>query len=297
MKQLALIALVIVGMLMVIAPAAAQNAATGMSVTCDNGVSFDNGVEVRVVQMRSGFSYVATAIGINGFDPVLAVLNEDGNGLCVDDSQDAAAYTISLPSTGTVEPSNLNSQISFSNNTNSALADISLVVGGVNNMSGEFVLLLENMVVTDGDGVGDPFSVRITDDMIASGVPLTAYMISVTNGLDSMIGLIDSEYNFLQDNDGNYLACDDAGNSELCWGESVGLSDYYVSRSNGRALGGGPYDAMLLIPLSEDLSGFFVNYAMRSSGGRTFGDYVVAFHMGVGETDSKGLDLDVDEDA
>ncbi|MBC7810416.1 MAG: hypothetical protein H7175_04680, partial [Burkholderiales bacterium] len=64
-------------------PVNAQSA--GITVTCDNGQTINNGMEVTVIQMRSGFTYTATAIGINGFDPVLAVIDTTtGSGLCTD---------------------------------------------------------------------------------------------------------------------------------------------------------------------------------------------------------------------
>src|SRR5215212_967340 len=115
--------------LSLVAPVGAQD----YSVTCNNGGSFDNGVEVQVVQMRTGFDYRATAIGLNGFDPVLAVLDASGEGLCDDDNPDASGYSANLPSTGAVPASNLSSQVTFSNNSGNAFEDISLVVGGYGN--------------------------------------------------------------------------------------------------------------------------------------------------------------------
>ena len=94
-RAILVIAVCLLLVLIVAAPAAAQ--ANGVSVTCTDGRSFDNGIEVTVVQMRSGFTYTATAIGLNGFDPVLAVLDSSGNGLCTDDNRDVAGYTVSLP--------------------------------------------------------------------------------------------------------------------------------------------------------------------------------------------------------
>ena len=77
--------------LILFAPTAAQaQLPNGVSVTCDDGTSFDNGVEIIVNQMRSGFTYTATAVGLNGFDPVLAVLDSSGGGLCSDDNASAS---------------------------------------------------------------------------------------------------------------------------------------------------------------------------------------------------------------
>src|SRR5262245_5280181 len=83
-------------LLLIVVPVSAQSG--GFSVNCDNGTSFSNGVEFRIHQMRTGFNYTATAIGLNGFDPVLAVLNTNSNnGLCNDDDATATQYTANLP--------------------------------------------------------------------------------------------------------------------------------------------------------------------------------------------------------
>ena len=255
---------------------------SGMSVTCEDGRRFDNGIEVRVIQMRSGFNYTATALGLDGFDPILAVLDANGNGLCTDDDSTAANYSAWLPTTGEVAPSNVNSQITFANTSRNAFADISLVVGGFNNAMGEFVLILEGMALTSADGAGDPFAMQITPGMIASGVTPSVYMISVTSRFDPLIVLIDSDYNFIQDDNKNFFACDDAGDSGSCWGESFSMRGSYVSRTFGRQLPGGQLDAMLQLPVVPGNEWSFYNFLMRSAEMRTFGDYMVVFHLGIG---------------
>jgi hypothetical protein len=256
---------------------------SGMSVQCQSGVSFDNGVEVTVIQMRSGYTYTATAIGLNGFDPVLAVLNDSGEGLCTDDDQTAAAYSASLPTTGYIAPQSTNAQIHFANNSGNPFEDVSLIVGGFGNQSGEFLLILEGMAVTEGDSAGDPFSIQITPGMVASGVPLTTYMISVTDQMDPLMAAVDSNYDFLTDSNGQYIACDDAGDSSLCWGQSASLAGSYVSRTQGRQLGGYGLDGMLMFDLDSSMTESYFNLLMRSSGQETVGDYLIAFHVGIGE--------------
>lgn len=254
---------------------------SGMSVTCDNGATFDNGVEFRVINMRAGYTYTATAIGINGFDPVLAVLNTAGHGLCSDDDQYAAQYSASLPDAEA--PANGSSaQVFFANNSSKAFETLSLVVGGLNNAKGEFVLILEGMALTTADGSGDPFSIAITPGMIASGVSPSVYMFTLNTGLDPFIAMIDGDYNFLKESGskGSYYSCDNAGYS--CWGESSDLSNYYISRSDGRAISGVDYDAMLKVPVQAGQEGGFYNFLMRSAGMKSFGDYSVAFHAGIG---------------
>ncbi len=263
------------------------SAASGVSVTCDNGASFDNGVEVMVVQMRAGFTYTATAVGMNGFDPVLAVLDADGRGLCADNTADAASFSVDLPTTGLVPASNTSAQVSFSQTSGQNMADVSLVVGSVGNTTGEFVLLLEGMAATSADGAGDPFAVRLTPGMVASGIPLSVYMFSVTTALDPLISHVYSDFSAVYDTNNNRIYCDDAGSTSLCWGESASLANSYVTRGGGRRLGGFGADAMLSIPLSgyelsSDPDSNFLNFLMTSYQQSTFGDYMIAFHVGLG---------------
>jgi hypothetical protein len=178
------------------------------------------------------------------------------------------------------------------------LADISLIVGGFGNTAGEFLLVIEGLAVTSADGsgnlAGDPFSVHVTPNMMASGVPVTAYMISVTDALDPYMRLIDADYNTIT-LDNSPVICDDSGNASLCWGESTALSNSSVSRSGGRQLGGFQYDAMLTIPnetlgLGPNDEGY-LNFLMTTYQQQTFGDYLVAFHLGTSAVIGVGSDF------
>ena len=260
----------------------------GVDVTCPDGRQITNGVKVTVVQMRTGFDYTATAVGINGFDPVLAVLDPQGRAaLCNDDERNASNYSADLPTTGYIPPSSTTAQVPFRNN-GSGFSDVSLVVGGFNEgEEGEFLLVLEGMAYTEADNLGDPFSIEITPGMIASGVDPTIYMVSVTDQLDPYISLIDSEYNAYVDEKGNQIwYCDDAG-TDLCYGESTTMIGSYISRAANRPnLGGYGFDAMLTLPIAEGDEFFTVNALMHSSSFNTYGNYLVAFHMGIGNPDN-----------
>ena len=107
-------------------------------------------------------------IGLNGFDPILAVLGpNDRVAFCEDDTLDASGYSADLPTTGVVQPSSSSAQAVF-HNSGSGFSDVSLVVGGFNaEDSGEFLVILEGMAYTNLDGQGDPFALEITPGMIA----------------------------------------------------------------------------------------------------------------------------------
>ncbi len=254
--------------------------ATSTGTDCLPSTDFSQAVELRVIQMRSGFTYTATVLGINGFDPSIWVTAPYDNGICVDDDSVAANYSAWLPTTGPVEATNTNAQVSFSYNGSDAFGNVSLWVASTNNQPGEFILLLEGMAVTDVDGIGDPLSLLITPGVISSGVTPTAYMLSRYGEVDSFVGLIDSEYNWLLDNDQVYMSCDDAGSS--CWGESTALAGAWIAMSDQQWVEASGYDAMLSIPVSAESEGGFLNFVMRSSGMSTFGEYIAAFHIGLG---------------
>jgi hypothetical protein len=283
-KRLSVFVVFTVALLMSASIAAAQSG--GLSVTCDNGASFDNGVEVVVRQMRSGFTYRATAVGIGGFDPVLAVLDTATmQGLCSDDEPAAARYAANLPTTGVVPGSRLSAQVTFRNTTASPFADISLVVGGFGSQTGEFLLILEEMAVTRADGAGDPFAVNITPGMVASGVPLTLYMLTRgQSGVDPLLFLANSAADLTPAViGGRQVLCDDAGGSN-CYGSHVRLDNYNVTIATG-TLPGWQYDAMLSLPLtglalSADRLDNYLTFVMTSFNQQTEGQYLLVFHFG-----------------
>jgi len=255
------------------------------SVNCDDGSSFTNGVEFRIIQMRAEYDYTATAVGLNGFDPVLAILNEDGDGLCNDDDAGARRYAADLPTTGVVPASNLSAQISFTPHSDTGFQDISLVVGGYGDQPGEFILILEGMAVSEADNAGDPLVITLTQPMIDSGAGLDVYMITRgQSNVDPFISLVDDDYNVLTDDDGNPIACDDAGNADLCWTPGVDLSNSSVTINTG-TLPGWQYDSYLSfdisnMALSKDPDENWIEFLLSSYPG-SVGDYLLVLHTGI----------------
>jgi hypothetical protein len=257
-------------------------------VACPDGTEISNGAEIQI-NMRPGFTYTATAVGIDGFDPVIAILDENGVQACNDDEPDAANVTADLPTTGEVSGSDTDAQLPFSHNFNS-FATISIVVGDYEGQTGEFLLILEGMAVTsadgNGDGAGDPFSAHLTQNMVNSSVPLSVYMLSAGGDLDSYIEFVDSDNEVIVLDEGERVECDDAGDSDNCWGESYDLSRARVGNTRGRDT-----DSMMSIylegfPLDPDPEFNYFNYLMTSYEQASFGDYIVVFHMGVGDSEA-----------
>lgn len=247
--------------------------------TCDTGAEITNGTEITVIQMRSGFSYNATAIGIGDFDPVLMVVNTDRQtGFCNDDSADAAQYAFSFPTTGVIEGKSTDSRVTFSQGSGQALGDMHLVVGGFGGMGGEFVLILEGMAVTpSADGDGDPFAIQVTDSMVRSGVNFEVYMIGIDNPLDP---LVISSLTVGEDP----IYCDDAG-TDTCWNVLDALEDHGVITAS-RQVPADAQDANIsLSPVEAAGAGIEeVIYYMTSYNQASSGNYVIAFHVTIAPT-------------
>ena len=261
---------------------------TGVNISCPNGPEIIGGVEV-VVNIRPGFTYTATAIGIDGFDPVIAVVVQDEVQNCNDDSSDAGEYTANLPTTGSISSSNLNAQINYNNPFN-GLENVSIIVGGYRGQTGEFLLVLEGMAATNADGsgvaAGDPFWVNVTPNMVSSGVDLSLYMIGVDNSIDPYMSLFD------YDESEQLITCDDAGTS-LCQEDTTSLSGFSVSRTNGREANGDNLDSMLLLATTtltdiEAGDNLFLPFLMTTYQQNTTGEYLVAFHIGIGSGEDVG---------
>ncbi len=276
-----LLYLLSVAVLMVsVMPISAQNT---VEITCPDGTSIHNSVKISI-NMRRGFTYTATALGIDDFDPAIAILNEDKIIGCNDDSRDAARYEANLPTTGELSGSTTSAQIPFSHDGD-RFATLSIVVGDVNGANGEFLLILEGMAVTEADGKGDPFAVQLTPNIIAAGVPLTVYMMALRNDLDPLVQLVDQNGEVIVLDDGTRVECDDAGDESICFDNATSLDRSFIGRTPG-----GERDAMLSLPIQElnpetapDLS---LAYLMTSFERSSSGDYLIAFHIGIGSTEA-----------
>jgi len=290
MRRLTLFIVVLV--LLIAMPVSAKfqtsynSSSDSVDVTCPDGTEIKNGVQV-VVNMRPNFTYTATAIGIDGYDPVIGVGDDKGIALCNDDEPSAGRYAVSLPTTGEVDSSDVNAQMPFYH-SNKGLADISLVIGSPDGSDGEFILVLEGMAVTTNDGrgvgAGDPYLVQVTQNIVDSGVPLQVYMISKTRQLNTYMQLADNDGNIVTQDDGSTIECDDAGGD--CWSSSDSLENSFVQSPKGKAIVGKETDAMLGFDLSNfkvdsDPENNFLRYLMTSTGQKTFGEYIVVMHMGV----------------
>lgn len=270
----------------VAAPVAAQSAFTctdGSNLTITNAVEFTMGVP------QGG--YRVTALGLNGFDTVLAITDPStGDHLCNDDEPGAASYAADLPSTGAIAPLSTNAQLDFSNGGTGFLA-ITILAGGLNGATGEFALLIEGMQVTTDDGAGDLYDITTTQNLIDSGVGVHAYMIHATPGLDPLLAIVDENSNVITTDSGPVI-CDDSGNAQSCW--RMNASDPAVSLEGATLTDGSGVitanasDSYIYVPTEAlDAALPVITYLATSYSDsthpQTTGSYVFVFHTGIGQ--------------
>lgn len=292
MKRRRLFMLVLLAVLIASVSLPTAGAFAQYTFTCSDGTEFTNTV-VLSTNIRPG-SYTVTAMGVNGFDPVLAVWAPDSQeAICNDDDATGATYFATLPTTGEVPPNNFNSRITFSNNTNSFM-NVEFYVGGLGGTTGEFLLVFEGMQYTTADGAGDPFAIGVDAPVILSGIPVAVYAIANTNELDPKITLTDADNNPIVTDGGEEVSCDDAGNDSFCFGLAEvpegSLEGAVIGRgSNG--IPGGQYDAALILDTTafdptvpQDQS--FLNYTVGSYNNASTGPYTMIFHVGIGDVNA-----------
>ncbi len=191
MRHLILLISFLALLLTVAIPSSAQ-----VSILCGTGDEFGDGVEIRLPDTLAG-EYIITAIGLNGFDPILAVSYTDGFVECYDNVDYAADYAASLPTTGEVEPSFNSAQALLL----PPMEDIeSLVVGGYENTTGSFLLIIEGTELTPDSA--DAFAVQVTPGMVESGVPLAAYLFAAVEDINPMLAQVDGSGNIVMSIDG-----------------------------------------------------------------------------------------------
>lgn len=247
----------------------------GTDVDCGDGTNIEDGLDILVYKMRSGYTYTVTIIGINGFEPVLGIITEYGNASCVMSAvTDTGGFSYSLPSTGQNTAVEYVVQHAFSQNTGYQMADMHLIIGGKDGTFGEFLVILEGLAYTEFDGNGDPIIVTLNPRVMNSDIPMTVYMMGIVAQLDPYMYII---------LDGLVAgACDNAGVALTC-PNSQTLVGSYLPRTSGTRLQGDALDSMMtlnfsLLAHSIRQTTFPATFYMSSSNFASYGHYLFALH-------------------
>jgi hypothetical protein len=249
-------------------------------VECDTGERISGGVQFSYINVDPGFPYTVTVIGLDGFDPVLAVETRPGIGTCNDDNRDGAGSVVLVPEEGEVVGDSRTSQITFT--TPQRGFPTNLLVGSFNDEPGRFVMVIEGFRIAPEDDL-DGFSVRVPAR--SAEEPLSVYIISETAELDPTVGIGTGPGLTNAYSDGDFdpdavdfdrinfpvLECNDMGRGTCDF--TPELPGGVLSISGGGEYIVGPFDAGLsLIPNTTDP----ILYAFGSAGSASSGTYAIA---------------------
>lgn len=255
-----------------------QLAAQGIEIECGEDFIITDGIDIQFPNITATDSHTVTVIGLDNFDAVLATFNPQQNGGCNDNSFNASGYNLDLPTTGIAVDNEYNAQMTFQNSN-----FMRAVVADYDNFDGEFVLMVEGLSY---DGNPDLINVIVTADMIESGLPLTAYVIEQTEGLDLSLALVDDNGVPLQDNITDPIECDNAGDVDTCWGAHLSLIGSYANISGTIDIAASDISPMLSVPLTPDDEQSIIPFQIQQSPlaeQDMTGDYIFLLHIGLGD--------------
>lgn len=267
----------IVGIMCLAVPVSAQQ----VPYTCESGTTFENAIEFSI-DLRPA-AYTVTVLGIDGFNPQVAVVTENGDELaCEDDSPAAAAYSLNLPTTGEVAASASNAQATINVN-GQGFTEVSIIVGSVDGEGGSFVVLFDTLRATSDDFQGDPFIFPVTDVLTSADTPLTIYMIALSESLDPLIQVATGSYKPILF-EGQPLACDDAG-TLACYDKGASFAEETTINTK-TTIAPNYLDAALtlsadIIEQVQTARGNLV-VLMSSFNQQTQGEYMVVLHVTIG---------------
>lgn len=249
-------------------------------IECDTGEEVRGGVQFSFIAVNPGFSYTATAIGIDGFDPVVTVETRPGIGTCNDDNSAVLGSRVDVPGYGNVFSTSTSAQVRFTSPGQGNPINIS--VGSFNDAPGRFVLIIEGLAISPFTEL-DGFSVRVP--RAAQEEPLGVYMVARYTDLDPYMyiaageGLNDAyspEGDFFPDlidfNQvfGPIYECDDAGVGACDFSPNFESGNILIS--NGSSYNPGSVDAgLMLVPNTTDP----ILYVLGSLNGSSGGTYAI----------------------
>src|SRR5690606_9229501 len=146
---------------------------------CQDGMEIAVSSRIVLRQVSPEFSYRVTAIGIDTFDPVVAVISEPGVGECNDNIGGLSGSQIAVPGVGFVQANDLSAQITARTPFNQ-FGDIEIAVGGVLGSIGQFAVVIEGFRINPSTEI-DQILVSVPNAAVNES--LGVFMIGRTDNL------------------------------------------------------------------------------------------------------------------
>ena len=236
-------------------------------LTCDDQLAWTDGISVTFPAAAITTGITVTALGASGNDPVLALVDDNGNGTCTDDSAAALPYAINLP--GYSLAAQINSSQVILND-----AALRLFVGNKGDTGGEIFLMVEGLTIVEAQTL----AISTTHSMIAANSSLTVWATSLDGSLDSVLTWVTEDNLPKLDFEQKPYICDNAGVFDTCYGQSERLRDYNLTLADSRNLPLDSPDSQLDIPIFPDTFGQDVRVQITGANG-TGGDVVLVLRI------------------
>jgi hypothetical protein len=226
-------------------------------LTCDDQVIWSKGIPLTFPDMPQDTLYTITAIGNVGYDPVLALVDENGTGVCADDTPLASTYQLNLP-TWQIPPQTTGAQLIIES------PNQRVFVGGKEGVGGDVFVLIEGMSMSNMPL--QRLQIETTKGMVDASSYVTTVMIAETSDLDPLLSWLNDAGEVNTDIQGASVTCDNAGIPESCYGESVSLRGSTIALAQERVLPLDSVDAQLNLPIYPDMGGQVLNIVMQKVG-------------------------------
>lgn len=239
-------------------------------ITCQDSMQIVVSSRIVLRQVSPEFSYRVTAIGIDEFDPVVAVISEPGVGECNDNVGGLGGSQVAVPGVGFVEANDLSAQMTARTSLNQ-FGDIEIVVGGIVGSTGQFAAVIEGFRVNPSTEF-DQLLVSVPG--AAVNETLGVFMIGRTDALNPFVRLYDSSIvgsGTIDFSSASPLATCDDGGTETCpttptlngGGAALETGTVYIADGLDAGI---IYTPRTTSPLL---------YTLGSSEGASSGDYIV----------------------
>lgn len=156
-------------------------------LTCQDGLEIVVSSRIVLRQVSPEFSYRFTAVGIDDYDPVLAVITGPGSGNCNDNVDGLGGSQIAVPGIGFVEANDLSAQVTARTALNQ-FGDVEVAVGGIAGSTGQFAVVVEGFRISPSTELDQ---VLISVPGAAANETLGVFMIGRTDSLDPTMRLYD----------------------------------------------------------------------------------------------------------
>lgn len=246
---------------------ASQDDEGAFLLSCDETLVAENAVALRLPD--DGEEYLLTALGAEAYDPVLAVVDAQREGICYDNTGAARLFAVDLPTlTATAS--------TFSAQGRAAPDQREAVVASRDGFPGELLLIVDGGQVQAEDG-GDTFQLVVTPGMVSAFDFITVYVFAADSALDPALAFAPSvAQEYLQTDE--TLFCDDAGFPDSCWGASERLDESSITLETGSGLRGFSTNAMLRLPIEETMLNQWLPLSVSADEGSA-GAYLLLLHL------------------